>query len=103
MTKYRIHPDMNELLAAKAAKPVDLDVTAQRAGHNAYGAALQRPYPSGMVVEDRAICCAGAGVDAELHCARGMIHGFVRARHSGPDAAAEFASICRSLRHHLGV
>ncbi len=44
-----------------------------------------------------------AGVDAELHCARDMIHGFVRARESGPDAAAEFAAICRSLRAHLRI
>ena len=44
-----------------------------------------------------------AGVDAELHCARDMIHGFVRARESGPEAAAEFAAICRSLRAHLRI
>ena len=44
-----------------------------------------------------------AGVDAELHCARDMIHGFVRSRGSGPDAAAEFAAICRSLRAHLRI
>ena len=44
-----------------------------------------------------------AGGDAELHCARRMIHGFARARHSGPDAAAEFAAICRSLRAHLST
>ena len=44
-----------------------------------------------------------AGGDAELHCARRMIHGFARARHSGPDAAVEFAAICRSLRAHLST
>ena len=44
-----------------------------------------------------------AGVDAELNCARDMIHGFVRARESEPDAAAEFAAICRSLRAHLRI
>lgn len=45
----------------------------------------------------------GAGVDAELHCARDMIHGFVRSRGAGPDAAAEFSAICRSLRAHLRI
>ena len=44
-----------------------------------------------------------AGGDAELHVARGRIHGFVRASFSGPDAAAEFESICRSMRHHLAI
>ena len=44
-----------------------------------------------------------AGVDAELHVARGMIHGFVRARFSGHDAAGEFESICRSMRYFLSV
>ena len=48
-------------------------------------------------------CLLEAGVDAELHVARGMIHGFVRARFCGADAAAEFESICRSLRFHLNV
>lgn len=48
-------------------------------------------------------CLLEAGVDAELHVARGMIHGFVRARFCGADAAAEFESICRSLRFHLSV
>ena len=44
-----------------------------------------------------------AGNDVELHVARGMIHGFVRARFCGKDAGAEFESICRSLRHHLQI
>lgn len=48
-------------------------------------------------------CLLEAGVDAELHVARGMIHGFVRARFCGTDAAAEYESICRSLRFHLGI
>ena len=66
MTDYRVHPDMHELLAAKAAKPAGLDAASQRAGHDAYGAAMQRPYPPGMVVEDRHIDCPGAGVDGRI-------------------------------------
>ena len=44
-----------------------------------------------------------AGVDARLRTARGMIHGFLRARHMGPDTAAEFESDCAFMRKHLQV
>ena len=44
---------------------------------------------------------AAAGNEAVLRCARRMIHGFVRARFSGPDAAAEFALPCGFLRDKL--
>jgi len=42
-----------------------------------------------------------AGCNVELRCARRMIHGFLRARFDGPDAAAEFARPCAFLRKHL--
>ena len=61
MASYRIHPDMAELLAAKAAKPTIRDLAVQREGHDTYGAALARDYPAGMQVEDRALACPGAG------------------------------------------
>ena len=44
---------------------------------------------------------AAAGGEVVLRCARRMIHGFVRARFSGPDAAVEFALACRFLRERL--
>ena len=45
---------------------------------------------------------AAAGNEVVYRCARRMIHGFVRARFSGADAAAEFARPCRFLRSRLG-
>ncbi len=42
-----------------------------------------------------------AGNDVTLRCAERMIHGFVRARFSGPDAAAEYDLPCAFLRRHL--
>ena len=44
---------------------------------------------------------AAAGNDVVVRCARRMIHGFLRARFSGPDAAAEFARPCEFLRSRL--
>ena len=44
-----------------------------------------------------------AGVEAELRVAERMIHGFLRARHIGPDAAAEFEAGCAFMRERLGV
>ena len=46
---------------------------------------------------------AAAGNEVVSRCARRMIHGFVRARFSGPDAAAEFAHPCGFLRERLGI
>ena len=66
MTSYRIHPDMAELLAAKAAKPRNLDLRVQRQGHDTYGAALAREYPPGMRVEDRSLACPGAGREGRV-------------------------------------
>ena len=40
---------------------------------------------------------AAAGNEVVSRCARRMIHGFVRARFSGPDAAAEFVRPCEFL------
>ena len=45
---------------------------------------------------------AAAGNEVVSRCARRMIHGFVRARFSGADAAAEFAQPCGFLRERLG-
>jgi acetyl esterase len=42
-----------------------------------------------------------AGGVVELRSARRMIHGFLRARFDGPDAAAEFAAPCAFLRRRL--
>lgn len=42
-----------------------------------------------------------AGNDVVYREARGMIHGFMRARFTGKQAAAEFAFICRFLTDHL--
>jgi acetyl esterase len=44
-----------------------------------------------------------AGNDVTLRCAERMIHGFVRARFSGPDAAREYDLPCAFLRRHLGT
>ena len=41
------------------------------------------------------------GVPVEYRCARRMIHGFLRARLHGPDAAAEYDAICAFLRRYL--
>jgi acetyl esterase len=43
-----------------------------------------------------------AGGTVRYRSATGMIHGFLRARFSGPDTAAEFAALCDFLRTHLG-
>ena len=42
-----------------------------------------------------------AGNEVVLRCARRMIHGFLRARFTGPAAAAEFARPCAFLRRKL--
>ena len=44
---------------------------------------------------------AAAGNEVVLRCARRMIHGFLRARFSGPDAAAEFSRPCSFLHERL--
>lgn len=44
---------------------------------------------------------AAAGNEVVLRCARRMIHGFLRARFTGPAAAAEFARPCEFLRNRL--
>ena len=44
---------------------------------------------------------AAAGNEVVARCARRMIHGFLRARFSGADAAAEFDLPCRFLRERL--
>lgn len=44
-----------------------------------------------------------AGSNVTYREARGMIHGFLRARFSGPAAKAEFDAICGFLRSELGT
>ena len=44
-----------------------------------------------------------AGVEADLRVAERMIHGFLRARHMGPAAAAEFEVGCAFIRRRLGT
>ncbi len=41
------------------------------------------------------------GVDVTYREARGMIHGFMRARHKGPGVQAEYQAICDFLRSRL--
>jgi acetyl esterase len=48
-----------------------------------------------------AAALANAGTWVTYREARGMIHGFLRARLDGPGAKAEFDAICRFLREHL--
>lgn len=44
---------------------------------------------------------AEAGGEVTLRCAERMIHGYLRARFTGPAAAAEFAAPCAFLARHL--
>jgi acetyl esterase len=44
---------------------------------------------------------AAAGGEVTLRAAKRMIHGYLRARFTGPAAAAEFAEPCRFLARHL--
>ena len=44
-----------------------------------------------------------AGNEVVLPCARRMIHGFLRARFSGTDAATEFSHPCRFLRIRISA
>jgi acetyl esterase len=44
---------------------------------------------------------AAAGCRVTLRAAKRMIHGYLRARFTGPDAAAEFAAPCRFLSEQL--
>ena len=53
--KLDIHPDMDELLAAKRAVTRSSDPGELRAAWNAYGARLGRNRPDGMVVRDTSV------------------------------------------------
>lgn len=55
-------------------------------------------YDDGRLYAER---LKAAGVPTEYRCAKGMIHGFMRARLLGPDSAAEFGAICGFLRRSL--
>ena len=66
MTEHRIHPEMDELIAAKIAKPTIFNPPMRREGHVHYGAALGRPYPDSMGVDDRHLACPGAGKNGEI-------------------------------------
>ena len=52
---FDIHPDMDEVIAAKRAVAQTNDPDEMRAAWNAYGARLGRDRPSGMTVRDTAI------------------------------------------------
>ena len=56
------------------------------------------------MIDPQYLCdnAAAAGNEVVSRCARRMIHGFLRARFSGADAAAEFAQPCGFLRERLG-
>lgn len=56
-----VHPDMDELLAAKRAVPKSTDPEVLRRGWEEYAARMQRPYPPGMTVSDIALTTPGAG------------------------------------------
>ena len=56
-----VHPDMNELLAAKRAVPKSTDPEVLRRGWEEYAARMQRPYPPGMTVSDLSLPTPGAG------------------------------------------
>ena len=56
---FDIHPDMAELVAAKLAVPQSAEANSSRVAWNEYGARLQQPYPSGMVVDDTTFDVAG--------------------------------------------
>jgi len=52
-------------------------------------------YDDGRIYADR---LKAAGVPTAYRCARGMLHGFLRARLLGPDSRTEFAAICDFLK-----
>ena len=56
-------------------------------------------YDDGRIYAER---LKAAGVPTEFRCAKGMIHGFMRARSIGPASAAEFGTICAFLKKCLG-
>ena len=74
MTSYDIHPDMHELIAAKEVLAKAATPEILRVEWNNYGAKLSRPYPDGMVVDDREFSCPGAGrngmVKVRVYCPR---------------------------------
>ena len=59
--KFDLHPDMGPLLEAKAQVNTGAGNAPLRAQWNNYDAALRRPYPSDMRVEDMTLACALAG------------------------------------------
>ena len=61
-----VHPDMEELLNAKAAIPDTNDPEELRQGWDAYGKVLWRDRPTNMEVEDRLLDCPGAGRDGRV-------------------------------------
>ena len=63
---YEIHPDMNELIAAKEALTRTTDAAVLKTEWDNYGIRLSRPYPAGMVVKDETFNCPGAGHDGKV-------------------------------------
>ena len=64
--QFDVHPEMQELIAAKQAVTVSLDPSVMRADWNRYGAQTGRQYPTGMIVEDTVARCPGAGHDGSI-------------------------------------
>jgi acetyl esterase len=56
-----VHPDMDQLLAAKRAVPKSTDAEVLRRGWEEYAARMQRPRPADMTVTDLALPTPGAG------------------------------------------
>jgi acetyl esterase/lipase len=63
---FKIHPDMNELIAAKKALTDASDSSTVRSEWENYGSRLSRPYPPGMKVESLSFECGRAGRNGKI-------------------------------------
>jgi acetyl esterase len=70
MTDFDIHPDMDDLLAAKSRVPKTLDPDEARAAWDAYGKAMKRPYPAGMSVRDEVVIAPEDGREIAIRIYR---------------------------------
>jgi acetyl esterase len=113
---YRDYATSPGLTSASMDRNWSLYLAGVRPTTNAYAAPLKAPDLSGLppahihIAEvdpladdgkDYAQRLRSAGNIAELRVARRMIHGFLRARFSGPDSATEFAQPCKFLKRLL--
>jgi acetyl esterase len=110
---YSIHADSAGLKASCAELAWKQYLAGRDAGKEIYSAPLKCENLAGLppafihyaeidpIADDSPQYAARlkeAGVPVTLRCAEGMIHGFLRARFTGPTAAAEFALPCMFLR-----